>query len=95
MGGTFFAFFGSKLRDKNMENIMNDTKSEAKGNQFEPTGYKIDAFTEICWSPSEGCFSDVRGPKIQKISPQMFRTKIVHTSGTFFEFFLKNIEKYL
>ena len=29
--------------------------------------------------------SDVRGPKIPKISPQMFRTKIVHTSGIFFD----------
>jgi hypothetical protein len=31
----------------------------------------------------------VRGPKIPKIPPQMFRTKIVHTCGTFFDFFDK------
>ena len=31
--------------------------------------------------PSEGCFSDVRGPTIPKTSPQMLRTQIVHTSG--------------
>ena len=31
---------------------------------------------------------DVRGPTIPKISPQMFRTKIVHTSGILFDFFL-------
>ena len=34
-----------------------------------------------------------RDPEIPKISPQMFRTKIVHTSGSFFEIFRKNIEK--
>ena len=28
----------------------------------------------------------VRGPKILKISPQMFRTKFVHTSGKMFDF---------
>ena len=44
---------------------------------------------------------DVRGPKLPKISPQMFRTKIVHTSGIFFDFWgvvfvrLFGVEKYL
>ena len=43
-----------------------------------------------CW----GCFSDVRGPKIPPKSPQMFRTKIVHTSGTVFEVSRTNVETY-
>ena len=34
------------------------------------------------------------GPKISKISPQMFRMKIVHTSGTFFENVRKQVETY-
>ena len=41
-----------------------------------------------CQAPKRGGGGDrplIRGPKIPKISPQMFRTKIVHTSGTFFE----------
>ena len=38
----------------------------------------------------EGCF---KGPKKQKISPQMFRTKIVHASGTFFVKFQKSMSK--
>ena len=42
---------------------------------------------------SAGDFSDVRGPKIPKICPPMFHTKIVHTSGTFFEHFWKNVNK--
>ena len=41
-------------------------------------------------NPSEGCFSDVRGPKIPNNLKQMVRTKIVHTSGTFLEHFRKN-----
>ena len=32
---------------------------------------------------------DVRGPTIPKIFPQVFRTKIVHTSATFCDFFEK------
>ena len=44
--------------------------------------------------------NDVRGPKIPKIFPQMFRTRIVHTSGKMFDllrvvFFDFSIEKYL
>ena len=39
-------------------------------------------------------FSDVRGPTIPKLSPQMFRTKIVYTSGTFFETIWKNVETF-
>ena len=38
--------------------------------------------------------SDVRGPKIPKLSTQMFRTKIVHTSGTLFEIVRKKVENY-
>ena len=34
-------------------------------------------------------FAVVRGPTVPKISPQMFRTRTVHTSGTFFEIFRK------
>ena len=34
----------------------------------------------------------VSGPKIPQISPQMFRTKIVHTSESFFETFRKIVE---
>ena len=32
--------FGSKIGAQNMENIENDTKSEAKGNQVELKGYQ-------------------------------------------------------
>ena len=46
-------------------------------------------------NPSEGCFSDVRRPKIPKMSPQMFSAKIVHTSGTFFEFVFEKMSKIL
>ena len=40
-----------------------------------------------------GCFSDVRGPQIPKIYPQMFRTTIVNTSGTCFWNVSKNVEE--
>ena len=45
--------------------------------------------------PSEGCFSNVRAPKIPKNLKQMVRTKIVHASGTFLDKFRKNIQKYI